>query len=401
MTGRSRKPRSAFRAGVLAAALAASFAATAAQGQELVTTIGAEQLVAATGDQPALVYDDQGRGVITWVEAGTPSAPASVRARRLSGETLGAPFQVSAPSTAISPADPRVAMDAQGGFVVVWSANEVHGQLFRADARPRGGLLTLTPRNVGGFHPEVAMAPDGRFALAWEQSHWDPMRAVRLATFTSRGTRLGRAQTMPAIGTMANLVGAVSASPQSVAIGWTEFTPCPSNPIDPVSAVSTFSWSMSLLRGVDRLANDNPCVDGPQVLAMPSSDFGPLGIFVGRRYSIQRFSRTDGTRIGPRTNVAEFPACPGGTACERVKTVAGDPRGRFVFIWERFENGVYNLVAELYGREGAKRVERFPINAHPSATEERPAAALTSDGTLVVTWHREGEGVLMRQFRIQ
>ncbi|HET9767316.1 MAG TPA: hypothetical protein VFS60_10740, partial [Thermoanaerobaculia bacterium] len=65
------------------------------------------------------------------------------------------------------------------------------------------------------------------------------------------------------------------------------------------------------------------------------------------------------------------------------------------------ENGAYNLVAELYGREGVKRVERFPINTHSSTTEERPTAALTSDGTLVVTWHREGEGVLMRRFRIE
>jgi hypothetical protein len=399
MTG--RRPLAALRAGVLVAAIAASFAPTASQGQEIVTPIGTEQLVVATGDSPALVYDDQGRGVVTWVEAGTSTAPATIRARRLSGDTLGAPFQVSTPSTTIWSEDPRVAMDAQGGFVVVWSANEVRGQLFRADGRPRGGQLTLTPRNVGGFHPEVAMAPDGRFALAWEQSHWDPQRAVRLATFTNRGTRLGRAQTMPAIGTLANLVGAVSASPTSVAVGWTEFTPCPSNPIDPVSAVYTFNWQLSPLRAVDRLANDNPCVDGPQVLALPNSDGGPLGIFVGRRYSIQRFSPLDGTRIGPRTNVAEFPACPGGSACERVKTVAGDRRGRFVFIWERFENGVYNLVAELYGREGVKRVERFPINSHASTTEERPTAALTSDGTLVVTWHREGEGVLMRRFRIE
>ena len=398
---KGRRPLSALRAGVLAAAIVSSFAATAAPAQETVTTTGTEQLVVSTGNYPALVYDNQGRGVVAWVEPGTATVPSAIHGRRLSGETLGAPFQVTAPSSVVWSEDPRVAMDGQGGFVVVWSANEVHGQLFRNDGRPRGGQLTLSPRNVGGYHPEVAMASDGRFALAWEQSHWDPMRAVRLATFTSRGTRLGRALTMPAIGTMANLVGAVSAGPNSVAVGWTEFTPCPSNPIDPVSAVGTFNWQLSPLRAIDRLANDNPCVDGPQVLALPNSDAGPLGIFVGRRYSIQRFSSLDGTRVGPRTNVAEFPSCPGGTACERVKAVAGDPRGRFVFIWERFENGVYNLVAELYGREGAKRVERFPINAHASTTEERPAAALTNDGTLVVTWHREGEGVLMRRFRIE
>ena len=399
---RGRRPHAAFRAGILVAAFAVALPFAAARAQETVTS-GTEQLVTATGDFPALVYDDRDRGVVTWVEPSATTGPPTIVARRLTGETLGTPIQVTTPAAnAVWPSDPRVSMDGQGGFVVVWSAREIKGQLFRADGRPRGGQLTLSPRNVGAFHPEVAMASDGRFALGWEQSHWDPMRAVRFATFTSRGGRLGPVQTMPAIGTMANLVGAVSASRTSVAIGWTEFTPCVSNPIDPVSAIVTFNWQMSPLRSTDRLANDNPCVDGPQVLALQSSDLGPLGVFVGRRYSIQRFSQVDGTRVGPRTNVAEFPLCPGGTnTCERVKTVAGDRRGRFVFIWERFENGVYNLVGELYGREGAKRVERFPINAHPSTGEERPAAALTSDGTLIVTWHRQGEGVLMRRFKIE
>ncbi|HEV8241170.1 MAG TPA: hypothetical protein VGS57_17525 [Thermoanaerobaculia bacterium] len=395
---RGRRPSSAFRAGVLVA-VAALPLATAVRAQELVTEVGNEQLVASTGDWPSIVYDNQGRGVIAWVEAGSSAAAQSIRASRLSGITLGAPFQVSAPSS-VPAGDPRVAMDPQGNFVVVWSANEVHGQLYRNDGRARGAQLLLSTRNVGGSHPEVAMAPDGRFVLGWEQSTWDPMRTVRLATFNNRGGRLSRSTlTMPAIGTLANLVGAVSASPASVAVGWTEFTPCQSNPIDPVSAVATFNWALTPLREVDRLANDNPCVDGPQVLALPNSDFGPLGIFVGRRYSIQRFSPADGTRVGPRTNVAEFPCT--GSNCDRVKTVAGDRRGRFVFVWEHHENGVYSLYGELYGREGTKRVERFTITAGSSASEERPSAALTNDGTLVVTWHRDGEGVLMRRFRIE
>lgn len=395
----SRRPSSAFRAGVLIAAAALPLAA-AARAQELVTEIGAEQLVAATGDSPSIALDGQGRGVVAWVEAGPGAGAQSIRARRLSGDTLSAPFQVSAASASIPAGDPRVAMDAQGNFIVVWSANEIHGQLYRSNGSKRGNELLLSPRHVGGSHPEVAMASDGRFVLGWEQSTSDPGRAVRLATFTAKGGRLGRATTMPAIGTMANLVGAVSANAASVAIGWTEFTPCPSNPIDPVSAVATFDWSLHALSDVDRLANDNPCVDGPQVLALPGSDLGPLGIFVGRRYSIQRFSSADGSRVGPRTNIADLPACTGAT-CELAKAVGGDARGRFVFIWERYENGVYSIFGELYGREGAKRVERFQISEHTSAAQERPSAAFTSDGTLVVSWFREGEGVLMRRFRIE
>src|ERR1044072_3731848 len=394
---RGRSPHSALRVGILVAA--ALTVAAAMRAQELVTEVGAEQLVVATGDYPSLTYDAQGRGVIAWLDSATATTTSSVRARRISGTTLGAPFQVSPTNRWAE--DPRVSMDGQGNFIVVWSAGEVRGQLYRNDGRPRGGELLLSPRNVGGYHPEVAMARDGRFALGWEHSTWDPSRQVRFAPFNAKGNRFSPILTMPAIGTLANLVGAVSASQSSVAIGWTEFTPCPSNPIDPVSAVYTFNWSLNPLREVDRLANNNPCVDGPQVLAMPKSDQGPLGTFVGRRYSIQRSSPANGTRVGPRTNVSEFPACPGGSACERVKAVAGDPRGRFVFIWERFENGVYNLVAELYSREGTRRVERFAVNAHASSTEEHPSAALNNDGTLIVTWQRAGEGVLMRRFKIE
>jgi hypothetical protein len=381
--GRGRRTASLLFATLLAVA-------AGAPAQEIVTA-GGEQLVSASGDFPAIAFDDAQRGVVAWAEPGADGS-AAIRARRLAGDTLAAPFQVNT-QTANDPRDPRVALDGRGGFIVVWAAREVRGQIFRSNGRRRGVEQVLSPRNAGAAHPEVAMAGDGRFVVAWEQSHWDPMQAVRLATFAAGGGRLARPLTMPAIGWDANLVGAVSASADSVAVGWTEFTPCPSNPLDPVSAVATFDWSLQSLRDVDRLANDNPCVDGPQVLAMPNSELGPLGIFVGRRYSVQRFSPTDGTRIGPRTNVADLPSCD----CERVRAVAGDGRGRFVFVWERLSSSGYELFAELYGREGKRRVERFAVSVAPSTAPQHPAAALTSDGTLVVVW-RAGEGIVMRRF---
>jgi len=397
MAGESRSPRPGsrgrrLRPALAALAVAAGLLVTAtAQAQFESVTPGDEQLVSATGDTPAIAMNAQGRGVIAWSDG-------SIQARTFAADGLRPQFAVNtAPGTLL---DPRVAIDARGGFVVVWSGREVRGQVYRGEGRRRGGELTLSPRNVTAAHPEVAMAADGRFVVAWEQSTPDPSRAVRLATFTAGGGRMGRPLTMPAIGTMANLVGAVSASADSVAVGWTEFTPCPSNPIDPVSAVMSFRWSLALLRDVDRLANDNPCVDGPQVLALQGSDYqGPLGIFVGRRYSIQRFSSADGERFGPRTNVAELPAC-GATDCARVVAVAGDQRGRFVFVWERFTNGHYELSGEFYGREGERRVESFPISTGSSTAPQHAAAAMTSDGTLVVTWRRSGTGIVVRRFRV-
>jgi hypothetical protein len=245
------------------------------------------------------------------------------------------------------------------------------------------------------------MAADGRFAVAWEQADPDPTRAVRFATFGAAGARLGRPAVMRARGVDANLLGAVSAGGQSVAVGWTEVSPCPQQPIDPVSAVATFDWSLRPRGEVQRVANDNPCIDGPRVVALAGSELGPLGVFAGRRYSVQRFSPTSGERMGARTNVAELPPCSQAW-CERVATVAGDGRGRFVLVWERMQgNGdQYDLFAELYGREGRLRSARFAITDASSSAAQQPSAALGADGTLLVVWRRDGRQLVVRRFRV-
>jgi hypothetical protein len=208
---------------------------------------------------------------------------------------------------------------------------------------------------------------------------------------------------LSAAGTDANLVGAVTAGDASVAAAWTEVSPCPEQPVDPVSAVATFDWSLQPLGDVQRLANDNPCVDGPQVVGLLASDLGPLGIFVGRRYSVQRFSPLSGGRSGPRTDVAALPFC-GRNACERVAAVAGDARGRFVLVWEQMQasGDQWDLFAQLYGREGKPRGERFRITPRSSSSQlaPQPSAALGADGTLLVVWRQDGRELLLRRFHL-
>jgi hypothetical protein len=386
--------------------LAALLAIGAGGPQTAEVTAGPERRLASAGLSPSIVIDDPGRAVVVWLGSNLDA----VIGRRLVGDVpQGRAFQVNSISRG-GLRDPKVSMDAQGGFVVVWSdltpapqaRTTIRGQLFDADGGRHGRELALSPRDVFADSPQVSMAADGRFAVAYDQAPGDPRQTVRLATFGADGTRLASPRVMRGLGTLANLVGAVSASEGSVAVAWTEYTPCPSNPIDPVSAVMTLDWALVPLREVDRLANDNPCVDGPVVKAMPNSGEGPLGVFEGRRYSIQRFSPVDGKRVGLRINVAEFPACG---RCEEVEAVAGDTRGRFVFVWERVRYVAstgfrYELFGQLFGRDGQPSGERFKITHAPSSTPQRPAAALAADGTLLVTWQRSGEAILLRRFQL-
>jgi hypothetical protein len=251
------------------------------------------------------------------------------------------------------------------------------------------------------------MGPDGRFVVAWEQPGARPARALRVATFEADGRRLAGPRVMDARGAVANLLEAVSARDRTVAVGWTEVTPCPHEPLEGLSVVSgvaTFGWSLGPLEPRDRFANSDPCFDGPRVLALPGSRLGPLGVFVGARYSIQRFSPLDGGRVGPRTTVAELPSCDD-VSCERVAAVAGDERGRFVLVWEHMQAAGerWDLFVELYDREGRRLSERFQVSSASSSRPQHPAAALTADGTLMVVWERDGRQgrtVVMRRLRL-
>lgn len=364
-----------------------------------------EKTVASLGYLPTIVMDEQRRAVVTWLGFDF----ATVFAQRYSSDEGQGPLLRVNSLSRVDLRDPKVALDGQGGFLVVWSdltpgpqvRTFIRGQLFDAGGNRRGSELALSPRGVGATHPAVAMATDGRFALGWDQSHWDPHQSVRFATFAADGTPLAGPKVMDGRGTLANTIGAVTARRESVAAAWTEFTPCPSNPIDPVSAVLSFDWSLTPLREIDRLANDNPCLDGPVVKAMTSSSEGPMGVFEGRRYSIQRFSPIDGKRMGLRINVAEFPPCG---RCEQVEAVAGDAQGRFVFIWERQRSTSsgqrWELTGQLFNREGVPVGKRFPVSGKASTRAQFPTAAFASDGTLLVAWQRDGGPIVLRRFQL-
>jgi hypothetical protein len=72
-------------------------------------------------------------------------------------------------------ANPAVAMDAGGNFVVVWESKDqdgsgrgVYGQRFNIDAQPVGGEFRVNTTTDGNQkQPDVAMGAGGNFVVAW------------------------------------------------------------------------------------------------------------------------------------------------------------------------------------------------------------------------------------------
>ena len=130
---------------------------------------------------PSVSCDRTGNFVVAFVDAsGGTGEPREVLARRFNsiGQPLGAQFLVNSTSTGMQ-RDPIVAMNASGGFVVVFqdeSGNDGDGwgifaRRFDAGGNPLGAQFVVPNSNAGNqVDPHVSMDYVGNFIVSWEDA---------------------------------------------------------------------------------------------------------------------------------------------------------------------------------------------------------------------------------------
>jgi len=137
---------------------------------------------------PAVATDVDGNFAVTWSgfgSYGTDTSGLSIQGQRYdaSGTRVGSQFQVNSYTTSHQ-ATSRLAMDAQGGFVVVWhsrgsygtdsSSHSTQGQRYDASGTPVGGEFQVNSYTTSGqWVPAVAIGSDGNFVVAWESDGSD------------------------------------------------------------------------------------------------------------------------------------------------------------------------------------------------------------------------------------
>jgi len=131
-----------------------------------------------TGTQgfPAVVLDASGRFVVVWRSDGQDGSNGGVFGRRFdaSGLAQGADFQVNSYTTAYQ-GMAAVASDASGNFVVAWrsdtedgSSAGVFGQRFDVSGARLGSEFRVNSYTTGGqAQPSVASDSDGNFVVVW------------------------------------------------------------------------------------------------------------------------------------------------------------------------------------------------------------------------------------------
>ena len=140
------------------------------------TTTAGDQLTNTSGQGGSTAMDADGDFVVTWTSNGQDGSGSGVYAQRFNaaGAAQGSEFQVNT-TTAGGQRFSTVAMDADGDFVITWESYGqdgdgygVYAQRYNAAGVAQGTEFQVTTTTIGAQKlPRVAMDADGDFVVTW------------------------------------------------------------------------------------------------------------------------------------------------------------------------------------------------------------------------------------------
>ncbi|MCH9674709.1 MAG: DUF4347 domain-containing protein, partial [Gammaproteobacteria bacterium] len=143
-------------------------------------TVGGEfrvnETVSGSQYDPSVAIDHGGNFVVVWRDTRTGD-DTYARLFDAAGNPTTGDFRVN--TTLANDSEPDVAMDAAGNFTIVWqsvdtSGEGIRGQRYDASGVPQGGEFVVNTTTAGEQDdPALAMAGDGRFVVIWESTDQD------------------------------------------------------------------------------------------------------------------------------------------------------------------------------------------------------------------------------------
>jgi hypothetical protein len=322
-------------------------AAGTPQGPEFrvnTTTAGAQT-------RPAVAMEPSGEFVVAW-ESTDVSSQAGIFAQRFNADGVkqGPEFPVNT-HTENQQANPSVAIDVDGDFVIAWqsvgqdapptSGYGVYAQRFNAAGAPQGGEFRVNSFTTDNqFYPSVAMDYAGDFVIAWHSNHQGPGSTSQV--YAQRYSAAGVA-----------LSGEFRVS--------TQFDNNQQFPSAAMDAAGDFviAWASDGLEAA-----------------------GALGVFA-KRY----------TAAGvPVTGELHVNTQPGKN--QRFPSVAMDADGDFVVVWQSEEtsppSGRVGLWGQRFTSGGAGVEGNFEVNVSTTGGQPFPAVAMDATGDFIAAWNTYG-----------
>ena len=146
----------------------------------------------------AVATDSEGNFVVVWTDLGT-IGQGNVFAQKYDkfGTAIGSKISINDGIGAVQGNGPAIAMDAFGNFVVVWSGpdqgtnlGELYGRRFDSNGIAQGSQFVVAA-DQGAADPTVAMNNQGTFVVAWTRRASTAFGNVNSEIMVQRFDRLG------------------------------------------------------------------------------------------------------------------------------------------------------------------------------------------------------------------
>ncbi len=150
-------------------------------------------------EQPSAAMDPAGDFVVVWESNSDDANDQGIFGRRFSssGDSDTGVFQLAGPLGSESLREPAVAMDVDGGFVVVWrrdgnQSESIGGRRFDGAGMALGIEIEVTPAVTQKVNsPDVAIDPDGGFVVVWDDEPYFQGEGIFGRRYDSTGAAIG------------------------------------------------------------------------------------------------------------------------------------------------------------------------------------------------------------------
>lgn len=358
----------------------------------------------------AVSSDAAGNFVVIWRDSYLDRLDLTGQLFSSTGARRGSEFQVNVPGLSTRNIGyPRVASDAAGNFVVVWTREDQNsdqtllGRRFDSTGAPRSGEFVVAAGSGGNGPdgPQVAGDATGGFEVIWEDGARDGIFGKR---FDSLGAPQG--SEFPVNSTPGDFGGkSLAAEPAGgFVVAWRQYTGT-GHTVDAVLA-RRFDAEGSAL-GEEILVKDVSATRATDawVSTAAAGDFvivwAEIGKVSGRRYS------SLGGPLGEEFDIVED------RAGDMLKPrVAHDTVGNFVVAWTNTPATLYAVCQDqyhctpfyaasadgsgssvhgrLYRNDGTPQGHEFLVNSTTGGDEAFPSVTAGSGGQFVVVWDGPG-----------
>jgi hypothetical protein len=314
---------------------------------------------------PAVARDKQGNFIVVWSEVANGNSEIKARRYQANGAPVGPIVKVNQdpPGTPTIPADFNPAVAAtKDGFIVVWmnllpasptfqgTTPQVLARRLNATGTPVGTQVKISTGLANGDRPDVCVDTTGRPVAVWASVDGFPLfeanhKGVSLRQLTAAGAPMGTAEVVVAPPLAGSAQPAVSCGNGSTFV---------------------VVWH----------SDQPPAAERADILGLR---FSRLGRPVGKVFRINNTVTRE----------------------QRNPSIAHDPQGNFVVVWQAYLEGAkVGIYGRRFSAAGAPLGLDFEVvsGADNATTPGNPDVAVTAGNNFVVVWQAGAQGIYGRRF---